>query len=1061
MAKLSSDKTYVTVEAGDTLSEIAKTYLGSANKYKTLASINNISNPNLIYIGQKIYLKSSGGSSSTSAGVDSNKVEITQFGQQATDENTLFVTWKWSRKNTESFKVVWNYGTGDGVAFVGQTDDVKIDKELESGGYTGMSRQSTYPIPGNAVSVQVRILPISEKKKSGSKEVSYWEAKWSEIKTWRRETLLTGPSSAPTVTIEGKKLTVSLEGLEKLDADGIEFEIVKDNKAVFKTAKAEISTGRAEYSCDVDDGGEYKARCRSYVNDANGSTTSPYSEWTAYSSNVSSRPATPSEITVLRADERDANVIAVYLEWGESSTATGYEIQYSQKKEYFDKSSSDVKSYTQENKATSAYITDIEIGKEWFFRVRAKNGDFTSEWTEIKSLTIGTTPTAPTTWSSVTTAKVGETVNLYWVHNTEDGSSETYGQLEVYVDDVKLVIPDQKKSTDKDKRDETSVYVLDTSNLSGGATIEWRVRTAGVTKVYGEWSIMRTIEVYSEPSFEKFEITDVDGNSLATSTSDDGTVTKYTVTSFPFRVYALPKDTKDNQAPIGYYLSVVSNESYETVDSIGNFKMVNIGDYVYSKYFDTANNAIEIVASYTGLTVDAVKKVYNDAVTEKVDDPIAVASGVLAGKSDREASKIAELWNSARSGASLLVELHPGNIDLEDGRDYTVTCMVSMNSGLTATMKVPLTVSWTDELYEPNMELGIDTETYTAYIRPYCQKRRTVAYLIDTTDVKVATDSINDMSILTTDSVDSYTVGDGLLVHSGQGSDGKYSLYGLESPDSDYAWLLDISEREYASSGGEPLVSSDGTQYVTSGGEIIYAGVESYVTGKDDEGYDTYDYKDVLFCYVEEITPITDVYLSVYRREFDGSFVEIASDLDGAKATTVSDPHTALDYARYRIVAKHKGTGAISHYDPPSYYVGGKSVIIQWDEEWSWFETDEENPLEQPPWTGSMLKLPYNIDVSDSNSPDVSFVEYVGRTSPVSYYGTHIGQTATWNVVIERDDEETLYALRRLARWMGDAYVREPSGSGYWANVTVSFSQKHLDLTIPVTISLKRVEGGI
>ena len=44
---------------------------------------------------------------------------------------------------------------------------------------------------------------------------------------------------------------------------------------------------------------------------------------------------------------------------------------------------------------------------------------------------------------------------------------------------------------------------------------------------------------------------------------------------------------------------------------------------------------------------------------------------------------------------------------------------------------------------------------------------------------------------------------------------------------------------------------------------------------------------------------------------------------------------------------------------------------------------------------------------------------------------------------------------------MGDCYVREPSGSGYWANVTVSFSQKHCELTIPVTLNLTRVEGGI
>ena len=108
-----------------------------------------------------------------------------------------------------------------------------------------------------------------------------------------------------------------------------------------------------------------------------------------------------------------------------------------------------------------------------------------------------------------------------------------------------------------------------------------------------------------------------------------------------------------------------------------------------------------------------------------------------------------------------------------------------------------------------------------------------------------------------------------------------------------------------------------------------------------------------------------------------------------------------------------------------------------------------------------MLRLPYNIDISDNHNADVSLVEYIGRSHPVSYYGTQLGTSSTWNVDIDKADKETLYALRRLARWMGDVYVREPSGSGYWANITVSFNQKHKELTIPVTFEISRVEGGI
>ena len=218
-----------------------------------------------------------------------------------------------------------------------------------------------------------------------------------------------------------------------------------------------------------------------------------------------------------------------------------------------------------------------------------------------------------------------------------------------------------------------------------------------------------------------------------------------------------------------------------------------------------------------------------------------------------------------------------------------------------------------------------------------------------------------------------------------------------------------------------------------------------------------------LMPYCEDLSGnrITNVYLSVYRKEFDGGFTEIAHNLDGSNQTWITDPHPALDYARYRVVSKKKDTGHISYYDIPSYYIGEKAIIIQWNEEWFNYINDSESPLTAENWSGSILRLPYNVDVSESNDIDVELVEYIGRKHPTSYYGTQLGQTANWNVEIERNDTETIYALRRLAIWPGDVYVREPSGSGYWAKISVSFDQTHCKLTIPVKLTITRVEGGV
>ena len=215
------------------------------------------------------------------------------------------------------------------------------------------------------------------------------------------------------------------------------------------------------------------------------------------------------------------------------------------------------------------------------------------------------------------------------------------------------------------------------------------------------------------------------------------------------------------------------------------------------------------------------------------------------------------------------------------------------------------------------------------------------------------------------------------------------------------------------------------------------------------------------YCQDKTGLEVEDTYVSVYRREFDGGFTEVAVNLDCALNTYVTDPHPALDYARYRLVAKSKSTGAIAYFDMPGVKVGEKSAVIQWDEDWSSFESMTEKLSTQPPWSGSLLKLSYNLDVSDKYNQDVSHVDYIGRKHSVSYHGTRIDETQSWNVDVPKTDKETIYTLRRLANWMGNVYVREPSGSGYWATVTVSFGSKHTELVIPVTINITRVEGGV
>ena len=219
------------------------------------------------------------------------------------------------------------------------------------------------------------------------------------------------------------------------------------------------------------------------------------------------------------------------------------------------------------------------------------------------------------------------------------------------------------------------------------------------------------------------------------------------------------------------------------------------------------------------------------------------------------------------------------------------------------------------------------------------------------------------------------------------------------------------------------------------------------------------------------VTGVPDCYLAVYRKNADSSLTEIESGLDNANNTTIIDPHPTLGYVRYRVIATDKANGKMFVYDTPPVEVKEKAIIIQWNEAWETMDPETtydesghpiniNNSLMIQPYQGSMVKLPYNVDVSESVDLETEFVNYIGRSNPVSYYGTQIGEKANWNTAIPKYDTETLYQLRRLSKWMGDVYVREPSGLGYWANVKLNFSQTHLEVTIPISIEITRVEGG-
>lgn len=841
----------------------------------------------------------------------SNQCKVTSFGLQAGTDRTLFAIWQWQKVNTDHFEAEWEYQTKDGNWFIGTHGDVSYDQVMHGGYYN-----STYNVPENAVMVRFRVKPISKTYTDKGNTVSYWLSVWTgyhkydtvAMNTPEPEPIQIPTLNAPSVNVNNYKLECKVENIDtnvkntSIDPSNflIEFEVVKDDATRAYTGLASIFYSTATYTFSIDPGYNYKVRCRLKVGE-------DYGAWSNFSSTVQSVPSPPSANPTCYA----TSSTSIRITWPNVTSADYYELEYSDDIEHFDNMIAELIKVEGNNRYE---VTGLDSGALYYFRVRACNESGNSAWTGLSMILIGTTPIAPSTWSSTTTAVVGEDIILYWIHSNEDGSAERRAEVEVYYDDVRLVHNVINEEVDDDDPQKTSQFVISTNGMTEGKVLKWRVRTAGITNELGDWSVQRVIDVYAKPSLSVLLLDSI------------GQYTRV-IKSFPIIISA--EAGPATQSPVSYHINIIPRESYETVDEVGNFKMVMAGDPVFARSYDISTN--------------------------------------------------------------LEVTLTPQDLDLQSDIPYDLICTVGMDSGLTAEEIIPFTVFWTDVVFAPNAQIVYDPDKIVTHINPYCEYYPYIFY-------EVAYE--NEQWVRTNKTID-YIEG----------------------------------------------ISVDNALTKTYK-DVVYAGFLDEVLTH--------------FCIVlsEEPVLVPDITLSVYRREFDGTFTEIGTGLANSSQTFVADPHPPLDYAKYRIVATSDLTGAMSFIDLPPYPIQVKTIVLQWNEAWTDYNLGDEGAIGKQAWQGTMLKLPYNIDVTENNETDVSLITYIGRKQPVSYYGTQLGTAATWHCDVPKYDSETIYALRRLAVWMGDVYVREPSGTGYWARVTVSFSQKHCELVVPVTIDITRVSGG-
>ena len=862
------------VARGDCLWNIALDYMGNGRRYPEIKTANGLTS-NVIYVGNVFNIPGvtpgyGGAPAPAPTPAPPAKPNIVWFSLRADTQREMEVIWEYF--NSNKFRVRWQIWDLSGHLWTVSQSDVTFDNEQKAASYT-------YDEANDRFVCRVTIWPLN-----GDGNIS-GDGTWQEYDFRKNPP---PPPSSPTIEIDStNNLVVTFENIqENVGIEGIEVAVYQDNTSKYDSFILTVNqeTRYASHTSKVDPGHYYRVKARSIrytLPDGTRNEEGIRGTWTEYTSNEQSYPIAPEEITVLatkKITEQGVVSYGVNAEWTPVSVAKTYTIQWTTDPSYFDVAPELVQSQTtEEGSGPRILLTGIELGHEYYFRVGSNNDKGSSlDWTPIKSLRLGSRPSAPTTWSDTNSNILGEDLKLYWVHNSTDGSLETYARLYITLiksDATEYSFDKVIQNTRPDDDPSTvSTFVMNTGDpeyalyLDGNSKIKWKVQTAGVGSEYSEYSVEREVKVYSRPTLEMELL-----NKYDEPISD--------VYEFPFYVSLVARPV--TQTPISYYIEVVSNNMYETVDSVGLVKTVNIGDVIYKRYVDPSIN----------------------------------------------------VW-------TIRAEMTPGVIDLQSGFEYTIRSTVAMDSGLIAQAEQTFNTEFTVSNYDIYADITIDKKTLQASIKPYAME-----------------------------------------------------------------WIYE-------------------------------------------QGQEPYDQL------------AENCLLYVYRREYDGSFMEIGSEIQNGQNMFVTDPHPSLDYARYRVVVKSEENGTISYRDIESVEVHEPAIVIQWGEQWIPFDVNN-NEIIEPEWAGSMLKLPYNIKISEDRGVEVELINYAGRERPVSYFGSAISDSASWSVDVPKDDKETIYQLRRLSTYKGNVYVREPSGTGYWAALALSFNNDYNSLIVPVSFTIRRVEGGI
>ena len=214
------------------------------------------------------------------------------------------------------------------------------------------------------------------------------------------------------------------------------------------------------------------------------------SPWRTWTGTVKTKPARVISVAV----QATADGCAM-LTWGGTAGAEWYEVAYANSSKAFSLSSGYKTKSTKElpSPASRSFtFDDLDLGKSWFFWVRAVNASGEGDWSPAsQEIRLGTAPAAPSVWADSYTCIRGEKATVRWQHNATDGSAQR--KAEVWWSSGGAF-------SRVDVAGAASSAELPTGAVPDGGTLRFYVRTYGIADAASPASETLAVGVWERPA---------------------------------------------------------------------------------------------------------------------------------------------------------------------------------------------------------------------------------------------------------------------------------------------------------------------------------------------------------------------------------------------------------------------------------------------------------------------------------------------------------------------------------------------------------------------------------